>query len=130
MYIYISFLSDQGLTHEEKVARKKKTKKAARLKKKTGQRRSALVGSLAASHETPSASTGLSRALQEWIRFMLGVSRKSKSSVDSKLPLAPTDEERKQWMDRKRSREAKIEAAIDKATTTYIAKKNKERPKI
>lgn len=119
--------SDQGLTHEEKIARKKK-KKAARLKKKAEQRRSALVGNLAASHETP-ASTGLSRALQEWIRFMLGVSRKSKASVDSKLPLAPTDEERKQWMDRKRSREAKIDAAIDKAMKRYIAKKQKKDPK-
>ncbi|EGG04549.1 uncharacterized protein MELLADRAFT_108347 [Melampsora larici-populina 98AG31] len=120
--------SDEGLTFEETVARKKK-KKAARTKRKQEEKRAALVGELAAGHETPSAGTGLSRALQEWLRFMMGISRKSKSTQDSDMPKSPTDEERKGWMDRKKNWEALITKAIDKAKEKYIARKTKKDPK-
>ncbi|EGF98228.1 uncharacterized protein MELLADRAFT_96069 [Melampsora larici-populina 98AG31] len=119
--------ADEGLSFEEKVARRKK-KEALRKKQKAKRVQTAMVSNLAAGSTIPSAATSLSRALHEWIRFMMGIVRKSKSIKDSDLPPSPSNEERKQWMDRKEEREATITKAINRALRRYNAKQLKKNP--
>lgn len=122
--------SDGDLTHEEILERKQKRK--AKLKVMTHIRhRNEGIGKAAGHHPIPKAATPLARAIHEFVRMLMGIPRKSRSSSafenagQKKLPDPPSEAERHAWETRRQKREQFIRDAQDKAMTKYLAKKPK-----
>lgn len=118
--------SDGELTPLERASQKRKLKAAQKLAKENRDRDS-MVGLLANSHQTPKAATALARALQEYVKMILGVYRKSRSpgssSAEPTLPDPPTEDEVRAWATRQESREETIRKAMERALTKYLSKK-------
>ena len=77
------------------------------------------------SHKAPTAATALARALQEWLKFMLGVPQRSKDTK-ADLPDAPTADEKKSWIKSGENRQALVKKAIDSALRKYIKRQTKK----
>lgn len=82
---------------------------------------------MANSHATPRAATALARALQEYVKMLLGVYRKqrspSSSSSEPSLPEPPTVDEVRAWATRQESRQESINNAMERAVKKYLSKK-------
>jgi len=118
--------ADPELSFEER-AKLQKSKEARRKKARTERHREQFVGKLVESDKTPTAATALARALQEWLKFMLGVPRRTKDT-EADLPDAPTEDEKKTWIERGENRQALLKKAIDSAVRKYIKKQMKKVP--
>ncbi|EGF97512.1 uncharacterized protein MELLADRAFT_85111 [Melampsora larici-populina 98AG31] len=120
--------SDGELTFEESENRKRK--KAARRREETEDRhRDAMMANLADAPDIPNSASQISQAIYEYVRMLMGISRKSRSVVSDKntddptLPPPPTETEMNAWTTRREDREESIKSAIEKAMRKYIASK-------
>ena len=116
--------ADPELSFEER-SKLQKSKEARRKKARTERHREKFVGKLVESDKTPTAATALARALQEWLKFMLGVPRRTKDT-EADLPDAPTEDEKKTWIERGENRQALLKKAIDSALRKYIKRQTKK----
>ncbi|EGF99107.1 uncharacterized protein MELLADRAFT_94912 [Melampsora larici-populina 98AG31] len=96
--------SDGELTPAERASRKRKLK-AMRKEEKEQRDRNSMLSTMANSHATPKAATALARALQEYVKMLLGVYRKQRSpnpsSSEPSLPEPPTVDEVHAWATQK-----------------------------
>ncbi|EGG10278.1 uncharacterized protein MELLADRAFT_94556 [Melampsora larici-populina 98AG31] len=120
--------SDGELTHQDLLERKRR-KKAMQKELTQIRHRDEGIGKAAQAHLTPNSATPLARAIQEFTKMLMGIPRKSRNSssldidAEPRLPEAPTDDERHNWLTRKQTREDFIRNAQDKGMKKYLSKK-------
>lgn len=109
---------------EEAEGRKRK-KAALRKQESETRRKEGMVAGIAQSLNIPNASSQISQAIYEYVRMLMGISKKSRSSdsPDASMPASPSEAEMKSWIDRREDREGFIQTAVDKAMRNYIASK-------
>lgn len=122
---------DGELSEGEAADRKRKRSKLLKHKKEE-RRRAAMISKVSESQQTPKAATALARAIQEYVKMLLGVPRGSPFSESpdetKKLPDPPTIDEQGKWLNRERDHQDYIQKAIDSEMKKYMTKKKKKTP--